>query len=638
MLFIRNTHRKAIRNRRRILSTFERLEDRAVPSTLTVTSASDHGNGTLRAALVSASPGDTIQFAPQLSGQTITLNTGELVVTKSLSIQGPGANRLTISGNHASRVFDIQSLATVTLSGLTIANGNVTGDGSNPTDLGGGGILDEAGASLILDHCTLAGNVANAASDTVDVFGGGLLNEGSATVIACTFTDNQALGGGGGSFFGASVGGGIDNFGGATLTVVNSAFVNNDALGAGAGNYGIGGAIESNAGFLAGPPTPSTAVITGSVFTGNQAGGGGGILGNGGAIDNEGPGSLMTVSSSTVRNNTSKDGPGGGLMNFADSTMNVVGCTLTGNQSLAESSGIGIANGGGIENASATMTVSNCTLSGNQALGGGGAGGSARGSGEGVGGGILNVNGATLTVVDSTLTANRAIGGNNMDTSAATGYPINGGGLGGGIGNLLGSTLTVIDSNLSGNVARGGDNSAGVGSPGLGGGIQNNGSALTVIGGTLSGNEAIGGSGKSGGGFGSGGGLDESTQPPVPHANEFPATASIIGCILTSNQAIGGNGGAGAGGGSGLGGAIDVGFYSLVIAGYTDPSALTLTGSAVDGNAALGGDGGQGGNGGVGQGGGLAVQAGSTANVTDSTLMRDVADDGSNGHGVGRYR
>ena len=112
----------------------------------------------------------------------------------------------------------------------------------------------------------LTNNTATAASDTVDVFGGGLLNEGSATVTSCTFSGNQALGGGGTSFFGGSVGGGIDNFGGATLTVTGSTFTNNQALGTGPVHFfGIGGAIENNAGFD--QAHPSTATISNSVFT-----------------------------------------------------------------------------------------------------------------------------------------------------------------------------------------------------------------------------------------------------------------------------------------------------------------------------------------------------------------------------------
>ena len=61
-----------------------------------------------------------------MSGRTITLTSGELTISKSLDIEGPGANNLTISGNNASRVFEIGNGATVTLANLTIANGKTS--------------------------------------------------------------------------------------------------------------------------------------------------------------------------------------------------------------------------------------------------------------------------------------------------------------------------------------------------------------------------------------------------------------------------------------------------------------------------------------------------------------------------------
>ena len=61
------------------------------------------------------------------SFQYVTLTSGQLVINKSLTIQGPGANLLTVSGNNASRVFSISAGAfNVTLSGLTIANASQT--------------------------------------------------------------------------------------------------------------------------------------------------------------------------------------------------------------------------------------------------------------------------------------------------------------------------------------------------------------------------------------------------------------------------------------------------------------------------------------------------------------------------------
>src|SRR4051812_32992919 len=69
----------------------EALEDRTLPSTLTVTSAADDGSaGTLRAVLATAHNGDNVRFAHQLAGQTITLTGGELAISQNLTISGPG--------------------------------------------------------------------------------------------------------------------------------------------------------------------------------------------------------------------------------------------------------------------------------------------------------------------------------------------------------------------------------------------------------------------------------------------------------------------------------------------------------------------------------------------------------------------
>src|SRR6516165_4327958 len=81
------------------------LEDRTLPSTLTVLNNADSGDGSLRAAISVAQSGDQIVFDPSLHGQTITLTSGQLAITKSLDIEGPGADQLSISGNHQSRIF-----------------------------------------------------------------------------------------------------------------------------------------------------------------------------------------------------------------------------------------------------------------------------------------------------------------------------------------------------------------------------------------------------------------------------------------------------------------------------------------------------------------------------------------------------
>ena len=69
----------------------EALDDRLLPSTLTVTSTSDSGAGSLRAEIAAAHGGDTIVFDAGLADQTISLTSGELEINKSLTIQGtPG--------------------------------------------------------------------------------------------------------------------------------------------------------------------------------------------------------------------------------------------------------------------------------------------------------------------------------------------------------------------------------------------------------------------------------------------------------------------------------------------------------------------------------------------------------------------
>src|SRR5437588_5473489 len=70
----------------------EILEDRCLPSTLTVT-RSDDGlaeKGTLRYAIAHAASGDTIRLGADLSNKPIMLTSGELLLDKDLIIKGLG--------------------------------------------------------------------------------------------------------------------------------------------------------------------------------------------------------------------------------------------------------------------------------------------------------------------------------------------------------------------------------------------------------------------------------------------------------------------------------------------------------------------------------------------------------------------
>jgi predicted outer membrane repeat protein len=200
-------------------------------ATITVTNTNDSGAGSLRQALADAVNGDTINFNPSLNGQTIMLTNGELLVTRNVAINGPGANMLAVDSNHASRLFYIAAGKDVTISGLTISNGKVISDF-------GGGIYND-NATLTLSSCTISGN-------TIDFgIGGGIYNDGvnggaTLTVSNCTISGNSAY-----------FGGGIYNYVG-TVTLTNTTL---------SGNYAEsgGGAIRNE----------GTLTITNSTLSGN---------------------------------------------------------------------------------------------------------------------------------------------------------------------------------------------------------------------------------------------------------------------------------------------------------------------------------------------------------------------------------
>lgn len=227
----------------------------AVASTITVQDIGDGaGNAAncpgagcrLRDALAKVVDSDTINFS--VTG-AITLNSGELLVDKSVTISGPGANNLAVDANHASRVFHIEPGKTVTISGLTIRNGH---DG-----IVGGGIYNDH-ATLTLADSVLSGNSAD--SDGGGIYNAGQ-NSGSATLTLSnsTITGNSA----------ANVGGGIDNNGSANgsaqLIVTNCTLSGNSAS--------QGGAILNF-----GDIGSATLMLINSTLSDNSAGVAGGIF------------------------------------------------------------------------------------------------------------------------------------------------------------------------------------------------------------------------------------------------------------------------------------------------------------------------------------------------------------------------
>jgi hypothetical protein len=66
----------------------------------TVINLNNAGAGSLRQAILDTAAGGTVDFQNGLTG-TIPLTTGQLLINKNLTIAGPGANIITVSGNRA---------------------------------------------------------------------------------------------------------------------------------------------------------------------------------------------------------------------------------------------------------------------------------------------------------------------------------------------------------------------------------------------------------------------------------------------------------------------------------------------------------------------------------------------------------
>jgi hypothetical protein len=324
----------------------------APAATITVTNTSDSGPGSLRQALADANDGDTINFDPSLKGQTITLTSGELLVDKSITVSGLGADNLTVDGNSESRVLHIGSATNVTISGLTIEHGQTAypdsyGDGIYY----GGGIYNDH-ATLAVNHCAITNNVG---------VGGGVANDhGTATMTDCDISNN----------FTGDRGGGILNDT-ATLTLNNCTVQLNLAYtGAGIYNKGI------------------TAILTmaNSSVSSNLNNGGG----RGGGIYSET--GMVTIMNSMINQNTAAffpDPSAGGMFNGG--TTDITYSTVSGN--FAGNIGGGILNSG-------TLTITNSTISGNHA--------GTNLPGSGYGGGIYNY--GILTITNSSVTGNNVSG------------------------------------------------------------------------------------------------------------------------------------------------------------------------------------------------------------------------------------
>ncbi len=349
--------------------------------TFIVSNSLNDGPGSLRAAIASAdSSEDVISF--DVTG-IITLSSELKIENNGLTILGPGAEQLAISGNNTCSVFFINTGESVDISGLSIVSGNA--------GLSNGGGIFNIGSNLTVTNCTFSSNTATA--------GGGIYNpNSSATLTNCTFSSNNASEWGGAIFTSQSesiltnctfssntapdYGGGIYNVA-SNLTITKCSFSSNKAA-SGGGIYNV-----------ASRPT-----VTNSTFDSNSADFGSGMYN----FD-----SSPTVTNCTFSSNNASEW-GGGMHNYSSkpeeyiSSPTVTNCTFTSNTAMKYC-------GGGISNNSSNPTVTNCTFYSNSAY---------------FGGGIYNVK-SSPSVINCTFSSN--------STAISTG--------GGGIYNYTNSNPTV---------------------------------------------------------------------------------------------------------------------------------------------------------------------------------------------------
>ncbi len=207
----------------------------AAASAETVTNLADSGAGSLRSAIAA---GGTVTFAPGLSGTIVLAN--QLEIDKNLTIEGPGARALTVSGNDAARVFHVSGTGVeATIRDVTIRDGTVP----DAAPIGAGVLADGDAALLRLERVAVVDNEASSASQ-LPLGGGVAVVDGKLELVDSTVAGNRALAGGGG--------GGVMVGVPATFEIVNSTIAGNIAT--------VGGGLLS----ISGPGTIRAATIAGN--------------------------------------------------------------------------------------------------------------------------------------------------------------------------------------------------------------------------------------------------------------------------------------------------------------------------------------------------------------------------------------
>jgi hypothetical protein len=308
------------------------LASGATAATFTVSNLAASGPNSLRQAVLdaNAAPGaDEIVFAPGLTGTILfTFTSGEIRITDSLAVHGPGAAVLTVDAGRFSRIFHVENseVATpidVTLSGLALTRG-----ASGPRGPGGAVFADS-------ENLTILDSVISDSSSGLD-------------------EDPSAAGCGGNV--------GFVGTGGGTLRIADSTLIRGAAVNIGpsfGGNLCVfkgklilersnlsDGLAETGGGLYLDSLTEDSTILS-STISGNQ-----GFEVGGGIVTSE-LAAALTIESSTISGNIAGfpdpnpnlDRAFGGGLYIGDDNLRIINSTISGNHAFGFGGGISFVGG-----------------------------------------------------------------------------------------------------------------------------------------------------------------------------------------------------------------------------------------------------------------------------------------------------
>ena len=382
---------------------------------------------------------------------TVTL-TNTITITNNVILDGSDV-AVTISGGNAVRIFTVAPGASLTVSNVTLANGECLVTSGTPGTPADGGAIYNNGGTVTLDGCTLTNNSAQSLIYGGLACGGAIFNNGGTVLLnQSSISNNEAIGGGANSptmsnTTGTSLGGAIFNTNGAVAIVgciVDGNF--SEGVGEPSGSLSMGGAVYQGSGSL---------TVANSIFESNTAQ----------SFDSYSPGGPLLASATY-----------GGAVAVTGGHFSLNYSRLLDNQANWSGSLVGPVFGGAIYCASG-WAAADSTFSGNQAVAGGGYGGP-----NGYGGAIYNAGALALNQcsVYSNYTQGGIVRYDELDFTSTGGS-----GLGGGIFNA--SQLAMTNCTIALNSAVGGDGIGnlsdgeyGSGGTALGGGVYNNSGAMLI--------------------------------------------------------------------------------------------------------------------------------------------------------------